>query len=182
MFSKFPFFSKISVSANNRSVVALRDINAPVLTGDIHAEINIDQKSFSQATFLAQASAFDSCNNKIPLLWATLQCLELLSPDRELREKLKLKFVQDKVSLSVVVLNEEAKNIRLLYSKATSGEIDKKDLKTIISNIYKDIKPGFTVQIICNKVISKPVKEFYEKAITDEFNTKYFNKERLCSR
>ncbi|MDO7085901.1 hypothetical protein WNY51_08340 [Pseudocolwellia sp. AS88] len=172
-------FSKIKVIAKNRGVAIGGHNNAPVITGDINdSEINIDQKSFAQATFLAQASAFDSCNNKIPLLWATLQCLELLSPDKELREKLKLKFVQDKVSLSVVVLNEEAKNIRLLYSKTTSGEIDKKDLKTIISNIYKDIKPGFTVQIICNKVISKPVKEFYEKAITDEFNTKYFNKEK----
>lgn len=178
MFSKFLFFSKISVSAKNRSVVALRDINAPVLTGDIHAEVNIDHKSFEQNAFLSQASAFDSCNNKTPLLWATLQCLELLSPVRELREKLKLKFVQDKVSLSVVVLNEEAKNIRLLYSKGTSGEIDKRDLKAIISNVYKDIKPEFTVQIICNNVISKPVKEFYRKAITGEFNPKYFNKEK----
>lgn len=167
------------VIAKGRAVAAGRDINAPVFTGDINdSEINIDQKSFAQATFLAQASAFDSCNNKIPLLWATLQCLELLSPTKELREKLKLKFIQDKVSFSVVVLNDEAKNIRFLYFKGASGEIDKKDLKAIISNIYKDIKPEFTVQIICNKVISKPVIDFYRKAITGEFNPKYFNKEK----
>ena len=153
--------------------------NAPILTGDIeNSEINIDQKSFAQASFLSQASAFDSCTNKAPLLWATLQCLELLSPDRELREKLKLKFIQDKSNFSVVVLNEEAKNIRLLYSKSTSDEIDKRDIKSIISNIYKDINSEFTVQIICSNVISKPVKEFYRKAITGDFNSKYFNKEK----
>nr|PMK17901.1 hypothetical protein BCU10_00440 [Vibrio splendidus] len=167
------------VTAENRGVAAGRDINAPVITGDINdSEVNIDHKSFTQATFLAQASAFDNCNNKVPLLWATLQCFEFLFPNRELREKLKLKFVQDKVSLSVVVLNEEAKNIRLLYSKVNSEGIDKRDLKCIISNIYKDIKPGFTVQLICNNVISEPVKEFYSKAITGEFNPKYFNKEK----
>jgi hypothetical protein len=165
--------------AKNGSVAIGGNNYAPILTGDIeYSEINIDQKSFAQATFLSQASAFDSCNNKIPLLWATLQCLELLSPTKELREKLKLKFIQDKASFSVVVLNEEAKDIRFLYFKGASGEIDKKDLKTIISNVYKDIKPEFTVQIICNKVISKPVKDFYEQAITDEFNKKYFNKEK----
>jgi hypothetical protein len=167
------------VIANGRAVAAGSDINAPVFTGDIKdSEINIDQKSFAQATFLSQASAFDSCTNKVPLLWATLQCLELLSPTKELREKLKLKFIQDKSSFSVVVLNEVAKDMCLLYFKGTNGEIDKKDLKAIISNIYKDIKPEFTVQVICNNVISKPVKEFYRKAITGEFNPKYFNKEK----
>lgn len=152
--------------------------NAPIFTGDINAEVNINHKSFEQNAFLSQASIFDNCQNKVPLLWATLQCLELLSPTKELREKLKLKFIQDKVNFSVVVLNEEAKNIRFLYFKGASGEIDKKDLKAIISNIYKDIKPEFTVQIICNKVISKPVIDFYRKAITGEFNPKYFNKEK----
>jgi hypothetical protein len=167
------------VIANGRSVAAGRDINAPVFTGDISdSEINIDQKSFSQAAFLLQASDFDNCNNKIPLLWATLQCLKLLSPSCILRERLKLKFVQDKASFNVIVLNEEAKKISLLYFKVTSGEINKKDLKSIISKIHKENNQLLTVQIICNKVISKPVKEFYEKAITGEFNSKYFNKEK----
>ncbi|WP_282130455.1 hypothetical protein [Pseudoalteromonas aliena] len=172
------FFNKIKVIAKNRSVAIGGTNNAPILTGDINAEVNIDHKSFEQNTFLSQASIFDNCQNKVPLLWATLQCLELLSPTKELREKLKLKFIQDKVNFSVVVLNEEAKNIRFLYFKGASGEIDKKDLKAIISNIYKDIKPEFTVKIICNKVISKPVIDFYRKAITGEFNPKYFNKEK----
>ena len=172
------FFNKIKVIAKNRSVAIGGTNNAPIFTGDINAEVNINHKSFEQNAFLSQASIFDNCQNKVPLLWATLQCLELLSPTKELREKLKLKFIQDKVNFSVVVLNEEAKNIRFLYFKGASGEIDKKDLKAIISNIYKDIKPEFTVQIICNKVISKPVIDFYRKAITGEFNPKYFNKEK----
>lgn len=169
----------IKVIAKGRAVAAGRDINAPVFTGDINdSEINIDQKSFAQATFISQASDFDSYNNKTPLIWATLQCLKLLSPSKELQERLKLKFVQDKASFSVVVLNEEAKNIHLLYFKNTSGEIDKKDLRAIVSTICNETNQQFTVQIICNKVISKPVKEFYEKAIIGKFNTKYFNKEK----
>lgn len=167
------------VTAEDRGVAAGGDINAPVITGDIiNSEVMIDHRSFTQANFLAQASAFDSCSNKTPLLWATLQCLELLSPVRELRERLKLKFIQDKTNFSVVVLNEKDKNIRLLYFKGTSGEIDKKDLKNIISTVYKDIQPEFTIKIICNKVISEPIKEFYRKAITGEFNPKRFNKKK----
>jgi len=167
------------VMAKGRAVAAGRDINAPIFTGDIKdSEINIDQKSFAQATFLSQAGTFDNCNNKPPLLWATLQCLKLLSPSRELRERLKLKFIQDKASFSVVILDEEAKKISLLYFKSTSGEIDKKDLKAIINNIYKDTNHLFAVQIICNKAISERVKEFYKKAITGKFNTKHFNKNK----
>jgi hypothetical protein len=133
------------VIAKDRAAAAGRDINAPVFTGDIKdSDINIDQKSFSQAQFLSQASAFDNCNNKIPLLWAALQCLKLLSPSSDLMEKLKLKFIKDKASFSVVVLNEEAKNIRLLYFKNTSDEINRKDLKAIVSNVYKETNQIFS--------------------------------------
>ncbi|MEP1743775.1 MAG: hypothetical protein ABJI92_16745 [Kangiellaceae bacterium] len=165
------------VRAKNRAVVAGRDINAPILTGDIkNSEINIDQKSFAQATFLSQASAFDNYNNKIPLLWATHECLKLLSPYKQPLESLKLKYFQDKGNVSVIVLNEEAKNIRLLYFKTTSGNVNKKDLKAIISTFSKELKPDLSFQLISNKVLSKPVNDFYSKALAGEFKTKLFNK------
>ncbi|MCG9641738.1 hypothetical protein L1D22_17935 [Vibrio sp. Isolate34] len=167
------------VVANNRAVAAGRDINAPILTGDIKdSEINIDQKSFAQASFLAQASTFDSYKNKIPLLWATHKCLELLSPYKQPQESLKIKVIESKNSVNVVVLNDEAKNISLLHFKTTSGDIDKNDLKSIISILSKESKPDLSFQIISNKELSKPVNDFYSKAASGKFTTRFFNKEK----
>ena len=167
------------VIAKGRSVAAGRDINAPVFTGDIKdSEINIDQKSFAQATFLAQASAFDSCNIKIPLLWATHECLKLLSPSKQPQENLKIKFIQNKSGVNVIVLNDAAKNISLLHFKTISGDIDKYDLKDIVSILSKESKPDLSFQIITNRVLSKPVNDFYSNAVSGEFKTKLFNKEK----
>ena len=167
------------VVAKDRAVAAGRDINAPILTGDIKdSEINIDQKSFAQATFLAQASAFDSYNNKIPLLWATYECLKLLSPSKQPQESLKIKFIQNKSGINVIVLNDATKNISLLHFKTTSGDIDKNDLKDIVSILSKESKPDLSFHIITNRVLSKPVNDFYSKAVSGEFKTKLFNKEK----
>ncbi len=153
--------------------------NAPIFTGNFEkSEINIDQKSFAQTEFLSQASDFDNCTNKIPLFWATHQCLKLLSPSRNVQEKIKLKFVQDKVSFTAQILNEEAKSINLLYFKNASGEIDKKDLKAIIANLPTDRNRLFTTSITTNKVASKKIKEFCDKATQGDFNTKFLNKDK----
>ncbi|MEI8638457.1 hypothetical protein [Vibrio coralliilyticus] len=90
MFGKIKVFLN-KVTAKNRAVAAGGNINAPVFTGDIHdSKINIDQKSFAQSTFLAQASAFDESNDRIPLLWTTYQCLSLLSNNNEIEGNLKV--------------------------------------------------------------------------------------------
>lgn len=150
---------------------------APILTGNIeNSEVIIDQKSFAQASFLSQASYFDNFNNKIPLLWATIHCLKLLTPSREIQERLKVKFVQRKASFTAVVLDEEAKCIRILYFKSANGDINKNDLKAIVTDLYLECNYGYSTKIISNKVISSRVKEFYEKAIIGKFNTKFFNK------
>lgn len=126
------------VIAKGRSVAAGRDINAPVFTGDIkNSEIKINQKSFEQATFLSLASSFDNYNNKIPLLWATHECLKLLSPSKQTQESLKIKIIQNRNGVNVIVLNDAAKNISLLHFKKTSDDIDKNDLKDIISTLSK---------------------------------------------
>ncbi|MGK0272619.1 MAG: hypothetical protein ACI88H_003292 [Cocleimonas sp.] len=172
-------FSKIKVIAKNRSVAVGGNNNAPILTGNFeNSEINIDQQSFAQSEFLSQASDFDNCTNKIPLFWATHQCLKLLSPSRNVQEKIKLKFVQDKVSFTAQILNEDAKSINLLYFKNASGEIDKKDLRAIIANLPTDRNRLFTTSITTNKIASKKIKEFCDKATQGDFNTKFLNKDK----
>jgi hypothetical protein len=172
-------FNKVKVFAKNRAVAIKGDNNGVILTGDINDSIvTINQKSFEQTAFLSQASAFDSYNNKIPLLWATHECLKLLSPSKQPQESLKIKFIQNKSGVNVIVLNDAAKNISLLHFKTTSGDIDKNDLKDIVSILSKESKPDLSFQIITNRVLSKPVNDFYSKAVSGELKTKLFNKEK----
>ncbi|WP_305846001.1 hypothetical protein [Photobacterium kishitanii] len=173
----YNFFSRIKVTAKNRAVAIGENNYAPIITGDIeNSDVIIDQKSFAQASFLLQASKFDNCNNKVPLLWATIHCLKLLTPSREVRERLKVKFVQRQVSFSAVVLDEEAKFIRILYFKSANGDIDKNDIKAIVTDLHLECNAGYSTEIISNKFFSKQVEEFYEKAVRGDFNTKLFNK------
>lgn len=173
------FFSKIKVNAQNRAVAIGGNNNAPILTGDIeNSEINIDQKSFEQATFISQANAFDSCSNKVPLLWATRQCLNMLSPAKKLQEKLKFKLVQNKVCFMALVLDEESKSIKTLYYKNTSEEINRNDLKAIIANISMYCDDVCAIQIIVNNEISKSVKQYVEKAVAGSFSAKFYNKNK----
>ncbi len=173
------FFSKINVIAKSRAVAIGGNNHAPILTGDIESsEINIDKKSFDQAIFLSKVSEFDSCANKVPLLWATRQCLKMLSPAKKLQEKLKFKFVQDKVSFMALVLNEESKSIKALYYKNTHEEINRDDLKTIIANLSTHCDDAYAIQIIVNNEISKDVKQYIEKAVTGSFSAKFYNKNK----
>jgi len=172
-------FSAVKVISKNRAVAVAGNNHGPILTGNIeNAEININQRSFEQATFLSQASDFDSFANKVPLLWATRQCLKMLSPSKKLQEKLKFKFVQNKVSFMALVLNEESKNIKALYYKNTYEEINRNDLKTIIANLYIHCDDVCTIQIIVNNEISKNVKQYVEKAVIGNFNAKFYNKNK----
>lgn len=168
-----------TVIATDRGVAAGRDINAPVITGDIRdSEVNIDQKSFVQATFLSQASTFDKCTDKIPLLWVTYQCLKLLSPYKEGDEKLKLKILQDDVSFTAQILNEEAKSLRVLYFKNTDGKIECEDLKTIIGSFSENCECLFSTKIITNKSIASNVKIFWDNAAKGIFKSKIFNRSK----
>lgn len=75
------------VIAKGRAVAVGGNNNAPIFTGDIKdSNISINQKSFDQAEFLSNSSTFDNCANKAPLLWATRQCLKMLSPSEEYKE------------------------------------------------------------------------------------------------
>lgn len=166
------------VIAKGRAVAAGRDINAPIFTGDINAPLSVDKKSFDQATFLSKVNEFDSCANKVPLLWATRQCLKMLSPAKKLQEKLQFKFVQDKVSFMALVLDEESKSIKALYYKNTYEEINRDDLKTIVANISPHCDDVYAIQVIVNNEISKNVKQYIEKAVTGSFSAKFYNKNK----
>ena len=167
-----------NVIAKDRAVAAGGDINAPVITGDINAPLRIDQKSFEQYSFLSKASKFDDFDSKVPLVWATRQCLKMLSPSEKYQEKLKFKFVQNKISFMVLVLSKNADDVKILYYKNSNEEINKKDLKSIIAELLKHSDDLSAIQIIVNNEISKNVEQFIEKAIKGKFNSKFFNKNR----
>lgn len=177
----FEFFRLIvnKVIATDRGVAVGRDINAPVITGDINnSEVNIDKKSFDQAIFLSQANVFDNCANKVPILWATRQCLKMLSPSEKYQEKLEFKFVQNKISFMALVLSNNSDNVKILYYKKSNKEINRNDLKAIAAELLKHCDHVCAIQIIVNKEVSKHVKEYVKKAVTGSFSTKLFNKSK----
>jgi len=177
MFLERAWLTVTKVIATGKAVAAGRDINAPVFTGDINAPVSIDQKSFEQATFLSQASAFDRCVNKVPLLWATRQCLKMLSPSERYQEKLEFKFIQNKISFMVLVLSSNSDDVKILYYKNSIEDINNDDLKNIIAELIK-YSDDNAIQIIVNNEISQNVERYIEKAVKGDFSSKLFSKNK----
>ncbi|WP_367317363.1 hypothetical protein [Vibrio coralliilyticus] len=178
MFGKIKVFLN-KVTAKNRAVAAGGNINAPVFTGDIHdSKINIDQKSFAQSTFLAQASAFDESNDRIPLLWTTYQCLSLLSNNNEIEGNLKFKILKFEDDFMVQLIGHKASHLNVLYFKAKGGDIGCKELNTILKNIPDFALKISSKKIFFNKDISPDVNYFWDNASKGNFKTKIFNKKK----
>ncbi|WP_210456023.1 hypothetical protein [Vibrio crassostreae] len=170
-----------TVKATDRGVAVGGNINAPVITGDINdSEVNIDYRSFSQATFLSHASDFDRYTYKSPLLWVTHQCFNLLSPYKEENDRLKLKFIQNDICFTAQILNEEARNLYVIYFKNKGKEIDRKDIKSIINNIHENFDIFDSVELIINKPVSSNVESFFCNVDKGFFKPKVFNKDKDC--
>jgi hypothetical protein len=102
----------------------------------------------------------------------------MLSPSEEYQEKLKFKLIKSETSFIVLILNEESKNVKVLYFKNTYDDINKKDLKTIISSLSIHCDDVYTIQVIVNYKISTKVNEYIASANFGSFSASFFNKSK----